>query len=131
MANTGADVSFTWRRVAKETEVKKSKCQHVYAQSGEDDDIMTIYLNGKFHAMESKCGHMGGPLHEGDIENIGGNPHVVCPWHGYMFALRDGKSTLAPDLKQKVYETKVENGSLYIKFNCDLSTTPFVATPKN
>ncbi len=35
----------------------------------------------------------GGPLFEGDIEDYKGHPHVMCPWHGYMY---DAKSGVEP-----------------------------------
>ncbi|KAL2915096.1 hypothetical protein HK105_205420 [Polyrhizophydium stewartii] len=43
------------------------------------------------HAIEATCPHSGGPLHLGDIEDLGG-PHaaIVCPWHEFRFALADG-----------------------------------------
>lgn len=34
----------------------------------------------------------GGPLCEGDIEEVEGVLHVFCPWHDYDFDLRTGKS---------------------------------------
>lgn len=34
----------------------------------------------------------GGPLCEGDIEEVDGVLQVFCPWHDYDFDLRTGKS---------------------------------------
>lgn len=34
----------------------------------------------------------GGPLCEGDIEEVEGVLQVFCPWHDYDFDLRTGKS---------------------------------------
>ena len=36
----------------------------------------------------------GGPLHQGDIEDYHGRPHLMCPWHGYMFDAQTGKNEI-------------------------------------
>ena len=49
----------------------------------------------KLYAMDHHCYHMGGPLAEGDIEDITLNneihPCVVCPWHKYNVSLITGE----------------------------------------
>ena len=41
----------------------------------------------------------GGPLFEGDIEDFQGRPHIVCPWHGYMYDVKSGEMNFIPELK--------------------------------
>lgn len=65
----------------------------------------------------------GGPLFTGDIEDYKGRCHVMCPWHGYMFDLKDGSNEIG--LKQEVHDVKIENGDVYILYRTELSlTTP-------
>ena len=45
-----------------------------------------------FYAMDAVCSHEGGPLDLGDIEDIGSDRCLVCPWHNYDFRLQDGYS---------------------------------------
>ena len=63
------------------------------------------------YAIDHHCYHMGGPLSNGDIEDIilppskqqknnkiGENhPCVVCPWHHYNISLRTGESIYKHD----------------------------------
>lgn len=34
--------------------------------------------------------YIGGPLHRGDIEDLGLEVGVVCPWHNFCFSLNTG-----------------------------------------
>ncbi len=46
--------------------------------------------------------HPGGPLHLGDIEDMGAteSPRVVCPWHKWCFELATGKQ-VRPDWRHE------------------------------
>lgn len=62
-------------------------------------------------AMESRCTHRGGPLHEGPIEG----DCVRCPWHGSLFDLATGAARRGPaSVGQLVYETRVVDGEIEI-----------------
>lgn len=45
----------------------------------------------------------GGPLCEGDIEEVGGVLQVFCPWHDYDFDLRTGKSGTSLQVSDKTW----------------------------
>jgi nitrite reductase/ring-hydroxylating ferredoxin subunit len=45
-------------------------------------------LEGDLYAHSAVCPHWGGPLEEQDA----GDPCVRCPWHGYRFDARSGRS---------------------------------------
>jgi len=47
-----------------------------------------VEFQGDFVAHSTECPHLLGPL--GECETAGGR--LVCPWHGYEFDLRSGKS---------------------------------------
>ena len=40
--------------------------------------------------LSDRCPHLSGPLHEGDVVDVRGEAHVVCPWHGSEFRVSDG-----------------------------------------
>lgn len=44
----------------------------------------------------NKCSHLSAPLDEGELTDLGGEPCVVCPWHGSTFRLRDGSVVHGP-----------------------------------
>eukprot|EP00796_Vickermania_ingenoplastis_P009262 gene9262-6513_t len=54
-------------------------------------NIAVVYHSGDFYAMDNACYHHGGPLLMGDIEDLGGHPCLVCPWHRYPISLRTGE----------------------------------------
>ena len=57
---------------------------------------------------------VGGPLHLGDIEEIGGagHPCVVCPWHSWKYSLLSGelRAPAKRGLRVGVYPVRVEPG---------------------
>ncbi|XP_056894466.1 Rieske domain-containing protein isoform X2 [Takifugu flavidus] len=77
-----------------------------------------------FHAAGGQThSQQGGPLCEGDIEEVEGVLQVFCPWHDYNFDLRTGKS--GTSLQQNVYEVKQEDGNVHVKHSGRLSLEPF------
>ncbi|XP_688339.3 uncharacterized protein [Danio rerio] len=54
-------------------------------------DVLVIYHQGHFYAIDARCYHSGGPLQEGDIEDFDGRTCIVCPWHKYKITLAEGE----------------------------------------
>ncbi|XP_060083875.1 Rieske domain-containing protein-like [Ylistrum balloti] len=113
----------TWQEVGAVSDLVRFHCQRLYSKAGGRSDLGLFYNRGTFYAMGAWCGHMGGPLFEGDIEDLNGRAHVMCPWHSYMFDLETGKNNLG--MKQEIFKVKVEEGLVYVLYDTDLSTTPF------
>ncbi len=66
----------------------------LYAIDEIDQDILLVKINDKeFCAIDSRCSHEGGPLEEGDIEELDKNLVVICPWHQFDFDLKTGFSS--------------------------------------
>jgi len=40
--------------------------------------------------LSDRCPHLSAPLHDGEIVDVGGEAHVVCPWHSSEFRVADG-----------------------------------------
>ena len=53
----------------------------------EAGDYRVVETEAGFAAHSVLCPHRGGPLDDAEISQ----GHVVCPWHGYRFALADGR----------------------------------------
>ncbi|KAK9860388.1 hypothetical protein WJX84_009222 [Apatococcus fuscideae] len=47
-------------------------------------------LGGRVYCFDSTCYHMGGPLSQGDIEDVNGTACVTCPWHFHKISLETG-----------------------------------------
>jgi len=69
--------------------------------------------------MDVRCPHEGGPLDEGDIEELGNRLLIICPWHSFDFDLRSGESSTG--LKQTTYSTRVVDNILYVNTPTSLS----------
>lgn len=76
----------------------------------EGREIALFNVDGKFHALDNTCPHMGGPLGEGCLEQS----VVTCPWHGWQFDVRTGVSPLQPEVKTKTYEVKLEGEDVLV-----------------
>ncbi|MFF1251859.1 Rieske 2Fe-2S domain-containing protein [Pseudarthrobacter sp. NPDC058329] len=72
------------------------------------------------NVLSDVCSHLSGPLHEGKLKGAslsggltgdGGEPCVVCPWHGSTFSLRSGEVQAGPaTARQPRFETRVTGG---------------------
>ena len=75
------------------------------------DERVAIFRSGKsFSAVSNACAHQGGPLGEGKI--VYGC--VTCPWHGFSYKARNGRSPAPFTEMIPTYNMKLENGVLYI-----------------
>uniref|UniRef100_A0A8C5LYN6 Rieske domain-containing protein n=1 Tax=Leptobrachium leishanense TaxID=445787 RepID=A0A8C5LYN6_9ANUR len=114
--------------VAQEEDFKESK--RVRARVN-DREVVIFYHDGKYNALDLRCYHAGGPLHLGEIEDIGGQTCVICPWHKYKIALatgeglyegsdpQDPKETMwfSKGVKQRIHKVMVRNGGVYVKLS--------------
>lgn len=96
-----------------------------------DERIVVLMHDGEFFALSATCRHMGGPVAEGvvvgrvtGVVDDGGcyirdefaenEPHLVCPWHGWEYDLRTGKSQGLPSVGLKTYPTTVRDEQVYL-----------------
>src|ERR671921_1583222 len=124
--------------IAKVDEIPSGKMKHVEVNGKE---IAIANMNGKFYALDDRCGHMNALLSMG---NLTGNI-VTCPFHGAKFDVTSGKKLSEPVLTpsqemeplpktwqkylehagqlmahiktydQEIYETKIEGDTIKIK----------------
>jgi 3-phenylpropionate/trans-cinnamate dioxygenase ferredoxin subunit len=86
--------------------------------------IGVFFINGEFFAIRNLCPHAGAPLCRGDIAGLVRSSEpghydydrrgefIRCPWHGWEFDLRTGRSWVNPArLRARPYATKVVRGS--------------------
>lgn len=111
---TSVDSSPGWYRVCALADVGGSKCSDVAgrplvlfrtadaAKSAQSKKLTAPESTPSAHicalpdgshlwAMDRVCYHMGGPLDQGDIEDVGGRLVVTCPWHKYKIDLAAGE----------------------------------------
>ncbi len=77
-----------------------------------DDRVLVVRRGETIHAISDVCGHMGGPLHEG--ESSAGC--VSCPWHGSRFRVEDGAVVRGPATgPQPAYDVRLEGDRLALR----------------
>ncbi|XP_047438216.1 Rieske domain-containing protein [Mugil cephalus] len=98
----------------------------------EGRDVLIIYHQGAFYALDSYCYHAGGILQNGDIEDINGKLCIICPKHKYKISLADGESLYkasdprvkppvpkwySKGVKQRTHTITETNGDVYVKLS--------------
>ncbi len=77
-----------------------------------DREIALFNIAGTYHAVDSRCTHVGGPLCDGEIDGT----EVTCPWHGAVFDVTTG-NVLGPPAAAAVtrYNVRVENDEVQVE----------------
>lgn len=96
----------------------------------EGRDILIIYHQGVFYAIDCYCYHAGGTLENGDIEDINGKLCIICPKHKYKITLAEGEGLYrarnpkenppvlrwySKGVKQRVHTVTETNGKVFVK----------------
>jgi nitrite reductase/ring-hydroxylating ferredoxin subunit/uncharacterized membrane protein len=77
-----------------------------------DRAVLLLRQGGTLHALDNRCTHRSGSLHEGDV----GDGTVTCPRHGSRFRLGDGSVEQGPaTYPQPVFDTRVTGGVVEVK----------------
>jgi nitrite reductase/ring-hydroxylating ferredoxin subunit len=72
--------------------------------------VALFNVDGQFYALDGVCPHQGGPLGQGALEGC----VITCPWHGWQFDVRTGGHQLNRNLAQSSFETKIEDGAVWV-----------------
>ena len=94
-------------------------------------EIGVIRHDGKYYAYRNHCPHQGGPACEGlrmpqvkELVDENGvfhgktfdetDMHIVCPWHGWEFHLKDGCHVIDSRHRLKKYDVVERGGEIYV-----------------
>lgn len=92
----------------------------------EGREIGIYRVNGEFYAIHNYCPHQGAPICAGfvsgttlpsdvyDYEYGRAGEIIRCPWHGWEFDLRSGKSLFSDRIRVKKYQVQVQEGKVGI-----------------
>lgn len=91
-------------------------------------EVVVFNVRGEFFALLDRCPHQGGSLCKGRltglVEAVGPGAYrlsrpgeiIRCPWHGWEFDLRTGKSWCEPGrVRVRSYPVAVEPGSRLVE----------------
>ncbi len=77
--------------------------------------LVVLRRAGQVHVLSDVCSHLSGPLHDGELRDIGADPCVVCPWHQSTFSLRTGEVVHGPATSpQACFQTRVTDGTVEV-----------------
>lgn len=89
-----------------------------------DRSIGLYNVKGEYYAIHNYCPHQGAELCKGPVcgttlesqvyEYIYGREQEIvrCPWHGWEFDLKTGKSLFSEKVRVRSYPVVVENGTI-------------------
>lgn len=91
-------------------------------------EIVIFNLNGDYVGLLNRCPHQGGKICDGVVTGLitSDEPGKInydrpgeiirCPWHGWFFDLRTGKSWGEPDqVKTRKYDVEVADGQKLVE----------------
>jgi nitrite reductase/ring-hydroxylating ferredoxin subunit len=116
--------------VAKAAELPPGSRKLVRAGSR---DIVVFNVDGQLFALSDKCPHKGGSLSHGKLTGAVSSPEpgryeysrsgeiLRCPWHGWEFDIRTGKSWCDPA------RLRLMNYAVFLEAGAKLVEGPYVA----
>jgi sulfoxide reductase heme-binding subunit YedZ len=88
----------------------RSKVFSISDKEGKKQDVGVFNLQGIFYGISNVCVHEGGPLNQGTVEKT----IVTCPWHGWKYDVRNGKSPHLGGDSVKSFKINVIGNKLYL-----------------
>lgn len=71
---------------------------------------------GTVYAFGDSCRHQGGSLSSGVLRD----DVVTCPWHGWAYSVRTGKSLIPPvGLRVPTYAVEIDGDEVYVLVEWD------------
>ncbi len=98
--------------VAKGSEIKENQA---FPLEINGQPIVIFRHQGQLFAMRNRCPHQGAPLSDGVLMQ----GHIVCIYHGWRFALKDGAFSGNPHLKIPTYPVEEKDGSVFLTVETD------------
>jgi len=102
------DAHPDWVRACKAADIPDQRA--VILRLGETEKAAIFRDGDSISAISNACAHQNGPLGEGRI--IDGC--VTCPWHGFQYRLRDGRSPAPFTEMVPTYRLKLEGDTVYL-----------------
>lgn len=92
----------------------------------EGRSIGVYNVDGAYYALHNRCPHEGAPLCKGPVcgTTLPSNVYeyefgrrgelVRCPWHGWEFEIKTGKSVFDDKVRTRSYKVQVDDGRIGI-----------------
>ena len=102
--------SYFYVCLSSDISIGKSKSFSIKTAEGKDIEIAVFNIDGIFYAIFNTCVHKGGPLGKGFLDK----DIVTCPWHGWKYSVKDGKSPHQGGDSVNSYDVKKIGDKIYI-----------------
>jgi nitrite reductase/ring-hydroxylating ferredoxin subunit/multimeric flavodoxin WrbA len=102
--------SYHYIGLSSEIPIGKSKKFSIKTAEQKNIEIAVFNIDGRFYAISDRCIHKGGPLSKGLIDN----DIVTCPWHGWKYSVKDGKSPHKGGDSVNSYDVKKIDDKIYV-----------------
>ena len=75
------------------------------------DRLVAVFLSqGKYHAIDDLCPHMGASLGAGEVHDGA----VACPWHAWRFSICDGTWLDNKKLKVDCFDVRIVGDEIQV-----------------
>ena len=96
-----------WMRIAAVADCPPGEAREIVAA----DRIIALFnVDGSFYSLDGICPHQGGPLGKGVLRGC----VVTCPWHGWQFDVRTGRSLFGTRVAQPAFEVRIEGRDVLV-----------------
>jgi nitrite reductase/ring-hydroxylating ferredoxin subunit/DMSO/TMAO reductase YedYZ heme-binding membrane subunit len=113
----------SWEVVCPANEIAEGRAKIARLSTG--DRIAVFCHEGKLSAISNACAHQNGPLGEGRIIAC----LVTCPWHGFQYDVRTGRSPAPFTEKVPTYNLRIELGFVVVDPKANPPGTPVDPVP--
>ncbi len=102
----------SYRYACLPSEIKRgeSRCFSIKNKEDKNLEIAIFNVDGMFYAISNSCIHKGGPLSKGILDK----DIVTCPWHGWRYSVKNGKSPHEGGDSVNSYDTKIIDDKIYV-----------------
>lgn len=102
---------YSWVRIAKSIFELPFAGNNLVEIDIEGKNICIAKTASGLKACLSKCPHAGGDMAQGKIDRKG---NIVCPVHGYIFNLNNGRDIMGEGYFLKIYPVKEDEEGIFI-----------------
>ncbi|MEL7098699.1 MAG: Rieske 2Fe-2S domain-containing protein [Pseudomonadota bacterium] len=112
-----------WMPVGTASEFAEGRAIITRLPSG--DRVATFLLDGQLSAIANACAHQNGPLGEGRIVDC----LVTCPWHGFQYDVRTGRSPAPFTETVPTYRLRANGNTVEVHSDANPPGTPTKPLP--
>ena len=120
---TETPTATDWVEVGPAADIAEGRAKIAILPGG--DRVAVFRHEGMLSAISNACAHQNGPLGEGRILDC----LVTCPWHGFQYDVRTGRSPAPFTETVPTYRVKLDGGTVFVDPTPNAPGTPVDPVP--